>query len=172
MELLSHEDASSRFFWRFWESAYDIYWLCPQVLLFSSLWPSVEVPNIVFFLSSFRGRSNKAHTSSVLSLQSATPTESERGQCRSSARPHSNNRQRQSSLLTSQRLTPFVRALPKTRNFESTTTSSWRSNSLSFSQETQYMIWNSKMYYFFQNSPPLHPILCQTNPTHTITSYL
>jgi hypothetical protein len=49
---------------------------------------------------------------------------------------------------------------------------SWPTASWAETQELSNILWNPKVYYRVQNSPPLVPILWQINPVHTTLSYL
>jgi hypothetical protein len=48
---------------------------------------------------------------------------------------------------------------------------SWEANSHLPSQKIPHLLWNPKVHYCVQNSPPLVHILSQINPVHILTTY-
>jgi hypothetical protein len=47
---------------------------------------------------------------------------------------------------------------------------SWEANSHSASQEIPHLLWNPKVHYHAQNTPPLVPILSHMHPVHILPS--
>jgi len=65
-------------------------------------------------------------------------------------------------------ITPPLHFIPLSK---STVQSPWKPDSHSASEETPYLLWNQKVHYRVNNSPPLAHILSQTNPVHKIPPY-